>query len=156
MMGFIIQKAKSPLLFFLLAVLPFLLQSVPVQSALASRDEIWESKYLAAKITAHVNYDHGRLLSIITIRRPLRGNIVYNIDARFNQDGTFSGVVYLKDRFGGEGTYHVTGTSHDSWLEGSHHSGHKFRGEMISDDEVVLYLTHRNGQQYTIRAHRRN
>jgi hypothetical protein len=65
------------------------------------------------------------------------------------------GVAYLYSPFGKKDTYHFTGTLKDGKMEAFHHSGHAFRGEVVSPKEVRGVLRTNNGEELCITVLRR-
>jgi len=80
----------------------------------------------------------------------------YRLEAHVEHRGeSIQGVAYLHSPMGTKDTYHFTGTFHQGEVVASHHSGHTFRGQLISADEVMGVLVTARGERWTLTARRR-
>ncbi len=80
----------------------------------------------------------------------------YTLSAQLEQRGeSIQGVAYLYSPLGARDTYHFTGTLRDGAIVASHYTGHTFRGQVISLDEMTGVLHTRDGEEMCITVHRR-
>jgi hypothetical protein len=95
--------------------------------AKTSKSEVWEARYLFARVVANVRQE---------------GN-------------TLKGVAWVHGVEREVLTYHFSGTVHEGKILASHYTGHEFRGEMVSDRKAVGVLTTSKGWSFRVEAKRR-
>lgn len=118
---------KVMLIMVSLTALFVLAPGIPVMGTPESKYEVWESSYLFSRIIAYVNQKENEL----------------------------SGVVYILGPFGKKDTYHFTGFVRKGRIEALHHSGHKFKGKVLSNEQVIGVITSKTGNRYKIKVQRR-
>ena len=99
----------------------------PFAEAKTSKSEVWEARYLFARIVANIRQEGNALKGVAWVH------------------GVESEVL----------TYHFSGTVHEGKILASHYTGHEFRGEMVSDRKAVGVLTTSKGWSFRVEAKRR-
>ena len=79
----------------------------------------------------------------------------YRVGVCFSSAGRARGVLHLRLRGGQLDVYHFTGTIRGMDVEVSHHSGHRFKGRIVSADSVEGIIRLKNGMEIKLKGKRR-
>jgi hypothetical protein len=80
----------------------------------------------------------------------------YRVVMHVDHDGeAITGVAYILGPFGGKDTYHFAGSFKDGKIVASHYSGHVFRGDVVSAQEIAGELEAASGERLSMKAYRR-
>ncbi|MEW6352555.1 MAG: hypothetical protein AB1646_26205 [Thermodesulfobacteriota bacterium] len=82
--------------------------------------------------------------------------MAHAVEIDVNQNGhQIDGVARLFSPFGKKTVYHFKGSVEGSRVQGAHHSGHRFQGNLLADGSVSGLLTTKHGHKLNVHVFRR-